>query len=136
MFIARSLKRTYQVATLLAANMAAHGGASAATAMAMISCRGTTMQNACKHQEVCIDDPRALPQALIFSLSMKDRTYKIGGITGRIVSVGFGQTEIRDLKIEPAIEGDDHLELATNWKRAKLVGGDYNYFFECRKARH
>jgi len=93
------------------------------------------MKNACKQQEVCIDDPQGLSKDLIFSLSLKSRIYITGSISGKITSIDQIQGKGLGLAIDPAIEGGTRIELSSDGKTAKLVGGDFNYFFRCRTAR-
>jgi hypothetical protein len=114
--------------------MASHA-VTAAVAMPTIYCRGMTMQNACKQQENCIDDPRTLPDELTFSLFLKSRTYIAGPVSGKITSLDVVERRRFNLTIDPAIQGGTRIELSSDGKTAKLVGGDYNYLFECRKAK-
>ncbi|WP_164523360.1 hypothetical protein [Sphingomonas koreensis] len=131
---ARYLRRTSYVAIVSAVAMASHA-ATPAAAMTTINCRGIAMKNACKQQEFCIDDPQGLSKGLILTLSLKSRIYITGSISGKITSIDPIQGKGFGLAIDPAIEGGTRIELSSDGKAAKLVGGDFNYFFRCRTAR-
>lgn len=94
------------------------------------------MQNACKQQPICIDDPRTLSETVELSLSLGAKTYTIGKMHGKITSIELGPQGALYLEIDHAPFGGEVIELSSDGTAARLVGGDYNYFFQCRKTKH
>lgn len=90
------------------------------------------MQNACLQQEICINDPGKLPKALVVKLSLKKRTYVAGSMTGTITAVDASDKEKLRLTIDPSIRGGTLIEFSADRRKAKMVGGEYNYFLVCR----
>lgn len=115
---------------LSAAAMTAHASYAGAGART-IRCRATAMQNACVGQEICIDDPRGLAKDLTLSLFLKKLEYTSNAKSGRIISADVTSQSGLSLIIDPAIEGGTRIEVRSDLKAAKLVGGSSNYVFRC-----
>jgi hypothetical protein len=126
--------RSHPVLTIIAGILASPASAQA-DVTSVIVCQGRTMQNACKQQPICIDDPRTLSETVDLSLSLGTKTYTLGKVRGNITSIEHGRRGTRILKIAPAPFGGEVIELSSDSTAAKLVGGEHNYFFRCGKSK-
>lgn len=119
-------------AFLIMVVVATLGSSASAQAASTVFCRGVDKQNACRGQEICINDPKRLPEHTHLSLSLSDRSYSLGGTTGRIIAITIRAKGALNLNIDPPIFDKGRIiELSPRATTAQVFGSEYNYFFRC-----